>query len=157
MITLFTQSYDKYFILPSVGMCFLLKYCFVSTNRLFVFKSQCNLSTAAIATAVTVTAVAERLIWHKRSDRSNHCESGKRGSGVLSPLRYESGKPMTGFSAGCRQKVTVVEPLTPPDRIAPMAPAEHREPATPPRIGNGFADATSETLCRSSVFFIAVA
>ena len=27
----------------------------------------------------------------------------------------------------------------------------------PPRIGNGFADATSETYCRSSVFFIAVA
>lgn len=30
---------------------------------------------------------------------------------------------------------------------------QHREPGTPPRIGNGFADATSETYCRSSVFF----
>lgn len=49
-------------------MCFLLKYCFVSTNRLFVFNAQCNLSTADIATAVTVTAVAERPIWHKRPD-----------------------------------------------------------------------------------------
>lgn len=49
-------------------MCFLLKYCFVSTNRLFVFNAQCNLSTADIATAVTVTAIAERLIWHKRPD-----------------------------------------------------------------------------------------
>jgi len=37
------------------------------------------------------------------------------------------------------------------------ATAQHREPATPLRIGNGFADATSETYCRFSVFFIAVA
>ena len=43
------------------------------------------------------------------------------------------------------------------DRIASIAPAGHREPATPPRFGNGFADATSETLRRSSVFFFAVA
>ncbi|WP_286530234.1 hypothetical protein [Duncaniella freteri] len=30
---------------------------------------------------------------------------------------------------------------------------QHREPATPPRIGNGFADATSETYCRSPCSF----
>ena len=68
------------------------------------------------------------------------CESGKRLCGLHCWRRV------------CRQKVTV-QPLTPFDRIAPMATAEHREPATPPRIGNGFADATSETYCRYSVFF----
>ena len=33
----------------------------------------------------------------------------------------------------------------------------HPKAATPLRISNGFADATSETYCRSSVFFFAVA
>ena len=47
-------------------------------------------------------------------------ESRKRGSGVLSPLRSESGKTMTVLSAGCRRKVTVDVPLTLYDRIAPM-------------------------------------
>jgi len=54
-----------------------------------------------------------------------HRESSNRGSGVLSLLRYESGKPMTVLSAGCRRKVTEDEPLTPYDRIA-QTPAEHR-------------------------------
>lgn len=55
----------------------------------------------------------------------------------------ESGKRQGGFHCWrrlCRQKVTVLA-LTPFDRIAPMATAEHRDPATPSMFGNGFADA----------------
>ena len=88
----------------------------------------------------------------------------------------------SGLAAGCRRKVTVDEPLTPPDRITPMAPAEirfasklkahvgeagarceaFRLTATPinvnaSEVSIGDAAFTSETLCRSSVSFFAVA
>ena len=70
--------------------------------------------------------------------------SGKRQETVRSSL----------LAAICRHKVTVDEPLTPYDRITPMSIGGT------PRTGNasedcsGFADATSETYCRSSVSFM---
>lgn len=61
------------------------------------------------------------------------------------------------LAAGCRQKVTVDEPLTPPDRIAPMGTGGTPISSNASEVSIGDAAFTSETLCRSSVFFFAVA
>ena len=61
------------------------------------------------------------------------------------------------LAAGCRQKVTVVEPLTPFDRNAPMGTGGTPITGNASEVSIGDADAISETLCRSSVFCFAVA
>lgn len=63
----------------------------------------------------------------------------------------------SGLAAGCRRKVTVVEPLTPPDRSAPMDVGGTPITDNASEVSIGFAHATSETHCRSSMFFFAVA
>ena len=61
------------------------------------------------------------------------------------------------LTAICRHKVTVDEPLTPSDRIAPMGNRGTPIIGYASEVSIGDAAFTSETLCRSSVFFIAVA
>ena len=63
----------------------------------------------------------------------------------------------SGLAVGCRRKVTVVEPLTPPDRIAPIGTGGTPITDNASEVSIGDAAFTSETLCRSSVFFFAVA
>ena len=76
--------------------------------------------------------------------------------GVFILRRQEAGRSSL-LAAICRHKVTVDELLTPSDRITPMGNCGTPRTGTASRFGNGFADATSETYCRPSVFFIAVA
>lgn len=64
--------------------------------------------------------------------------------------RQEAGRSAL-LAAICGHKVTVDKPLTPYDRITPMGNGGT------PRTDNASADATSETNCRPSVFYIAVA
>lgn len=61
------------------------------------------------------------------------------------------------MAAGCRHKVTVDEPLTPSDRIAPMGTGGTPIIGNASEVSIGDAAFTSETICRSSVFFFAVA
>ena len=49
------------------------------------------------------------------------------------------------------------DPLTPYDRITPMGNGGTPITGNASEISNGFADATSESYCRSSVLFVAVA
>ena len=58
--------------------------------------------------------------------------------------------------AGYRQKVTV-QALTPIDRIAPMGTGGTPITGNASEVSIGDAAFTSETLCRLSVFFFAVA
>lgn len=60
------------------------------------------------------------------------------------------------MAAGYRQKVTV-QALTPIDRIAPMGTGGTPITDNASEVSIGDAAFTSETLCRSSVFFFAVA
>ena len=60
------------------------------------------------------------------------------------------------MAAGYRQKVTV-QALTPIDRIAPMGTGGTPITGNASEVSIGDAAFTSETLCRSSVFFFAVA
>lgn len=50
----------------------------------------------------------------------------------------------------------MVEPLTPPDRIAPMGTGATPITGNASEVSIGDAAFTSETICRSSVFFFAV-
>ena len=59
-------------------------------------------------------------------------------------------------AAGCRQRVTV-QALTPFDRIAPMGTGGTPITGNASEVSIGDAAFTSKTLCRSSVFFVAVA
>ena len=72
-------------------------------------------------------------------------------------VRQERERSSGLAAAGCRRKETVVEPLTPPDRIAPMAVGGTPITGNASEVSIGDAAFTSETLCRSSVFFFAVA
>ena len=49
-----------------------------------------------------------------------------------------------------------MQALTPIDRIAPIGAGGTPITSNTSEVSIGFADATSETLCRSSVFFFAV-
>ena len=109
------------------------------TDLLFVFISQLCVS----ATAITVTAVA-----YDSLDTSNRIEQ--------SPRKRQERVRSSGLAAGYRQRVTVDEPLIPIDRIAPMGTGGTPITGNTSEVSIGFADATSETLCRSSVFFFAV-
>ena len=62
----------------------------------------------------------------------------------------------SGLAAGCRQRVTV-QALTPFDRIPPMGTGGTPITGNASEVSIGDAAFTSETLCRSSVFFFAVA
>ncbi|WP_172469003.1 hypothetical protein [Muribaculum intestinale] len=53
--------------------------------------------------------------------------------------------------------MTVIEPLTPPDRIAPIGTGGTPITGNASEVSIGDAAVTSETLCRSSVFYFAVA
>lgn len=59
--------------------------------------------------------------------------------------------------AGCRQRVTVDEPLTPIDRLQSIGTGGTPITGNASEVSIGDAAFTSETLCRSSVFFFAVA
>ncbi len=61
------------------------------------------------------------------------------------------------LAAGCGRKVTMDGPLTPYDRIAPMGTGGTPITDNASEASIGDAAFTSETVCRSSVFFFAVA
>ena len=61
------------------------------------------------------------------------------------------------LAAGCRQRVTVDEPLTPFDRLTPMGVGGTPITGKASEVSIGDAAFTSETLHRPSVFFFAVA
>lgn len=59
--------------------------------------------------------------------------------------------------AGCRQRVTVDEPLTPIDRLQPIGTGGTPIIGNASEVSIGDAAFTSKTICRSSVFYFAVA
>ena len=71
-------------------------------------------------------------------------------------LRGKRGSGLQGVAAVCRQKVTV-RALTPIDRIAPMGTGGTPMNGNASEVSIGDAAFPSETICRLSVFFFAVA
>lgn len=77
---------------------------------------------------------------------------------VIQLSKAARGRAVCIVGGGCRRRKMTVQALTSSfDRLRLWATAEHRVPSTPQRAANGFADATSETYCRFSVFLFAVA